>query len=463
MRVLQVTNGYPPAARGGVETYTQAVAQALAGRGHAVEVFARLSALGEPEYAVHHDSLNGIPVRSIVNDLTDAPRFEQRYRNARVDAGFVDHLAAFRPEVVHVQHVLGLSATLLAAARARGVGVVVTLHDFWWVCPRATLLTAGQALCPGPVAPVDCVTCLGGVRLGPASAMQRLPAYKWLLARLPHQVYARSRRRLSVPASRALPAERVARHRRQVELRTALLIGELEQVQVRLAPSRFVQQVYAAHGLPAERVEVVPLGLDFTPKPLTRLQLPKNPGVVVTYIGALVRQKGPDVLLRGYAIASLPGELRLYGQAQPQDAFAGEVQAAAAQDARVRIMGTFDRQALADILAQTDVLVIPSRFYETYSFVAREALQAGVPVIASALGALPEVVRDGENGRLVPPGDAEALAQALEWVAARLPRLRAGARTTQAGPSMPEHVSALEHYYARAVEGCPREPKGSPC
>jgi glycosyltransferase involved in cell wall biosynthesis len=85
--------------------------------------------------------------------------------------------------------------------------------------------------------------------------------------------------------------------------------------------------------------------------------------------------------------------------------------------------------------------------------VAREALAAGVPVIASALGALPEVVSDGENGLLVPPADAGALSAALERAAADLARLKAGARTSRPAPSLAEHVAELEQRYERALAG----------
>jgi len=66
------------------------------------------------------------------------------------------------------------------------------------------------------------------------------------------------------------------------------------------------------------------------------------------------------------------------------------------------------------ILRDLDVLVIPSLAQETYSFVAREAIWAGVPIIAATVGALPEAVTDCDNGFLVPPGDVGALRERLE-------------------------------------------------
>src|SRR5260221_5471253 len=162
MRILQVTNGYPPEARGGVETYTQAIARALVARGHAVEIFCRVSAPRQPEYTLRREQVEGIAVRRVVNDLTDVTRFEQHHRNTHIEGPYRQHLQDFQPELVHFQHCLGLSGTLLSATRDWGLPVLVTLWDFWFICPRATLFTAERTLCAGPHGVVDCVTCLGG-------------------------------------------------------------------------------------------------------------------------------------------------------------------------------------------------------------------------------------------------------------------------------------------------------------
>ena len=85
MRILLVSNGYPPEARGGVETYTHTLAAAFAARSHQVEVFCRLSHPGLPEYTLQVARQEGISIWRVVNDLTDATRFEAHYRNSRFD------------------------------------------------------------------------------------------------------------------------------------------------------------------------------------------------------------------------------------------------------------------------------------------------------------------------------------------------------------------------------------------
>jgi glycosyltransferase involved in cell wall biosynthesis len=100
---------------------------------------------------------------------------------------------------------------------------------------------------------------------------------------------------------------------------------------------------------------------------------------------------------------------------------------------------------------QVDVVVVPSLWYEAYSFLVSEAFAAGLPVLASRLGALADRVRDGVDGLLLPPGDIMAWRAAMQRLLDEpdlLPRLRAGVRPPM---TMEEHVDRLETLYAQII------------
>lgn len=82
-------------------------------------------------------------------------------------------------------------------------------------------------------------------------------------------------------------------------------------------------------------------------------------------------------------------------------------------DSTIRLAGILPRERLGEALIAADWLALPSIWLENSPMVVLEALATGVPVLASAVGGIPEVVRHGENGWLVPPGDPEAIARAL--------------------------------------------------
>jgi len=118
-------------------------------------------------------------------------------------------------------------------------------------------------------------------------------------------------------------------------------------------------------------------------------------------------------------------------------------------------MGRYDQKDLPSILGQMDVLVIPSTWHETFSLVAREGLLSGTPVIASEIGALPEVINSGQNGLLVPPGDVDALHGALHNLSADpalLAHLREGAiLSAKEIKSMEDHVREVDLIYQALV------------
>ncbi|MGD9404540.1 MAG: glycosyltransferase [Anaerolineae bacterium] len=114
-------------------------------------------------------------------------------------------------------------------------------------------------------------------------------------------------------------------------------------------------------------------------------------------------------------------------------------------------MDRYHQEDLPAILRSIDVVIVPSLWHETFSIVAREALLSGTPVVASEVGALPEIVEHGRNGLLVPAGGVDALHGALQRLSVErglLARLQDGARhSAKQIKSREEHVLEVEQIY----------------
>jgi glycosyltransferase involved in cell wall biosynthesis len=122
-------------------------------------------------------------------------------------------------------------------------------------------------------------------------------------------------------------------------------------------------------------------------------------------------------------------------------------------DRRVRFLGSVPRDSVLRLFCAADASVLPSA-WENFPHTVVEALAVGCPVIASAVGGVPEVVRDGENGLLVAPGDASALAAAIERFfgdAELRERLRGAAARSVAGYSEVATFAAIEEELRKAV------------
>jgi glycosyltransferase involved in cell wall biosynthesis len=187
----------------------------------------------------------------------------------------------------------------------------------------------------------------------------------------------------------------------------APLLRRLRDLTVRRAahvicPSAFLRDLAIGWGVPADRVSVLPNPAPAVP-PLER---GSHDGVVLAFAGRFGPQKSLDVLFD--AVERVDGvRLRVAG--------AGEL--AATPPASAELLGPLPREDVLQLFADADASVLSSS-WENFPHTVVESLAVGTPVIATRVGGVPEVVEDGVNGLLVPPGDVEALAAAISRFAA---------------------------------------------
>ena len=391
MRLLYVIHQFFPDCHSGTEQHCLAAAREAARRGHDVTVL-----------SLHWDhDRNHPPIR-----LFDAP-FEglrvirlnhwrgvnpndvlRDYDNLHLDGWFQRVLDDVQPDVVHSFHLRQLGGNLLRVARANGLRVVVTLTDFWFLCPRFTLMKRDGGLCEGPPdGGRGCVTC-------------EFPELEHVS-----------------PAASATGSDAPARLRALLD-RSSALMRDLERAHVVTAPSRFLAAMFERNGFAHERFVTVPYGLEpgrITPLPADRPRRPLQLG----FCGVLSPWKGVHVLLDAVLSSNADVELTIHGRTEEPtfQTYIDELMQRAASDPRVRFAGAYDEADAPRIFADMDVLVVPSTWYENTPFVMLEAFAAGVPVIASDLGGLSEVVEADRNGVVFRAGDADDLRAAVERVA----------------------------------------------
>lgn len=176
-----------------------------------------------------------------------------------------------------------------------------------------------------------------------------------------------------------------------------------------VCPSSFLRDLALEWGVEAARISVLP-----NPTPPVPALPPRDglraalgvDGLLFAFAGRLGPQKSLDVALA--AVERVPGATLLVAGDGEQRA---ELERAAG--AQTRFVGPLSRERVLELFAAADAAVLPSS-WENFPHSVVEALAVGTPVIATAVGGVPEVVTDGENGLLVPPGDVDAFAAALQ-------------------------------------------------
>ena len=308
--------------------------------------------------------------------------------------------ASFRPQVIHVHNVFPLvSPAVFWIGRSLSVPVVQTLHNFRLLCPEGTFLRDGRI----------CEDCLGRV---PWRAV-------W------HGCY-----RGSVPQSAALTAS-ITLHRA-----AGTYPGRVARF---IALTQFARAKFVAGGLPPERIAVKPNFVD--------VERPdEGPRSGALFVGRLSREKGIDVLLR--AVAMLPDlELTVVGDGPER---APEV------PVRTRWLGALPHAEVIERMREAACLVLPSICFEGFPRTIVEAFACGLPVIASRLGPLPEIVEDSRTGLLFEAGSAEDLARCLRQVRdspAACRRMGENARQVYEARYTPQsNYASLLNVYNQAAE-----------
>ncbi len=455
MKILQVVHGFPPSAQAGAELHCYWLSKELTKRGHDVAVFCREGGTDLPDYSILDDTLDDLAVRRVVNnyqEMRDGPlhtAFHLDYRNERIGALLEDYLGEFQPDVVHVQHCRGLSASILEALRRRGIPHVLTIHDYWYLCQRVNLLRGDGSLCSGPMGGTRCGRCQG---LSPVDAtpddLRRYGLARLIMRALPPRV-----RKHFIPRWHALV--RVSGDKaytlRMYADRTSYLGGQLRETAHLISPSNFARDMYVPYGLPEERSKVIPYGID-----LKRWEgFRRKPSAILRFgfLGTLLPSKGVHVLLEAYQRVRGPSaSLVLHGSDGDDPAYARRIRSLA-KECEARLAGRYDNSGLTEILSEIDVLVVPSLWHETYGIVVREGQLAGAPVIASRVGGITEGIRHGEDGFLVDPGDVSGLAAAMRRFMDEpglLPRFRANLRPRVL--TVAENADAVERIYEGAMQ-----------
>lgn len=268
-----------------------------------------------------------------------------------------------QPDLLHVGHMMRGSEFVQAAVELQ-IPYLVTLTDFWVICPNAKLLTESQQICQGP-------------RQGKA-CRQSCPSesHKWIPRRL-----AQMRR-------------------------------VLQQAAAVVTPSRFLANTLRAEfgELP---LTVIPYGIDTAHLQPNRRTYPTQEPLTFLFAGTLYPPKGIHLLLSAFEKLSDPNvRLEIYGTGP----FDGMVRQQAAIDPRIRFKGRYTTEQLSNILQQVDVVVVPSVWHENLPLIMQEAQAAGVPTLVSDVGGMTECVTDGVNGFTFGVGDVADLQRKMQGI-----------------------------------------------
>ena len=377
MRILHIVHQYPPDHVGGTEFYTQTLAAYQQRAGHEVAIFC-------PASRTATTVENGIRVHRISDGGAGRTKvFASTFYQPTMQRALTAVIAQSPPDIIHIQHLMGLPSRIINDIRAAGIPYVITLHDYWYGCANAQLIINGtDDVCTGADANgLNCARC--------ALTRAEKSSWGWLAPALS-------------------PIMRQRNGRLQQIIKNAAYV---------IAPTEFVRTAYAQMGLAGKNMIVITHGIELPQAQikaaLANRSARKAGQLRIGYVGSLGWQKGLHHLIA--AVNRLPAAevtVDIYGGLDTFPDYVADLQAMATHTG-IRFNGRISREQIWQAFANMDIFAFPTLWYEASPLTIDEAFAARTPILASDIGAVGEKVKDGIDGLLVPPGDEEALYHAL--------------------------------------------------
>lgn len=404
MKICLISHAYPPEKLGGAEVYAERIAAALAHKGHRVTVITQAPFRGITSLLPKKYTKNGISFYSFyplnIFSIYQAHKKPLLAKALWRAIDLINPLPALlvqgilkkeRPDIIHTQIIHGFSPLFLfRAIKKIKIPLVQTIHSYGFLCFRCDLLRPSGRVC------------------------RRLPFFCRVFARI-----------------------------------SAAAIGGIPQAVI--SPSKFCLLLHAEQGFFSQAKKIVlanGVALSDT--------LKENHNTIsrrefrIIFAGRLAKNKGAQVLIGAFRKLAAPqAKLIIAGEGNWENKLRRLCQG----DKRIVFTGKLSAEEMRSLYASASLTVVPSLYYEPFGNCIIESLAAGVPVIASRIGGIPELIQEGSNGYLFEPGDRPGLKKLLERIILNPQQLEAlsqNAFLSSRQYDLTKHIGELEKIYAEA-------------
>ncbi len=406
MKILFALHQFFPRHYTGTETFVLNLSRQMQRMGHQVKVLTYATFEGDDlrpykDMLLGEYSYQGVPVISIGHkeppEDRDFRMFDRTMENAI--GGILDREAF---DLVHVCHPMRVGS-VVKAAKKRKIPIVLTLTDFWLLCPKAVAITPKNELCNGPRGGTKCAKkCFG-------------EAKKHIL-----------------------------------QERFKEIDEVLKGADCIVSPTKFLMRVFQDNGYSG--IKVIPFGQDYSDvRPYDRVY-DKDSKLTLGFMSTLLPHKGAHIFIEALNKAGMSNiSAKIYGGSFSKEEYYNSLVGSVKNREQVQFLGEYDKEDMPEILQDLDALVLPSTWWENSPLVLLKALSHNVPVIASNLGGMTEIVKDKENGFTFESGSSDSLAEVIRRIGSDpgiLNGIRAGIRHP---PRIEEEAFHYERIYSAFI------------
>lgn len=389
MTIVHITLNHYPEGKRGVEVYVHELLEELSKRNRVI-LFTRSASVEAP--------------RTEFNGAYHLFKIPKKTGDREARKYFFRCLRDFTPDIINIHQFPGLGRGNLHTLLKIHIPYVVSFHEYSLFCQRLWLMKDGQTRCS--FLSEDCAQC-----------------------KYPENFVRRSF------------------YRHKVRRRLRDLLNVTNNASALISPSYSMKRNLEGFGVENEDFNVLRLGIRREKVRMRRAPLRRGDDIAIGFIGSIAFHKGIAVLLEAMHLAGISNRLLLYGKIRQPEA--RDIEALIRKTPGVELRGEFDNTDIMKVLEEIDILVAPSICEETFCLVVDEARAAGIAVITTRIGAMPERIIDGRNGFLVEPGNAEMLADKLRWLVAHYDSVVTTLDVTHNLSTIEENAAFYEQVYAR--------------
>lgn len=403
MRILLVSHSFPPVSYAGTEIYTYNLARSLMTLGHEVLVVYRTSLDKYGNYSIQINSFDNIPILTI-NKLFYKENFKKTYFDEKIDELFASIIDTIKPDLVHINHVMNLSMGIVNVIKKRKIPVVMTLHDYWLICPQIHI----------------------------------------------HKNFDLCYSKNEADCSLCIEKQGFTKDIRHIKERDMIAADILNKIDTLISPSIFLKNKFTEFfNLDKRKILHIQNGIAVENADHNIIAYSRDK-IVLGYFGFVAKYKGLHILLEAFEkIDKTKYDLCIYGLLDPTYA---EFLDNTYKWWRNKYYGPYKNYGVINLMRNNiDVLVFPIIIYENCPTVINEALYAGVPVICVNIGGASELIRENANGLLFNNLEPDDLKEKIESLTDEtLDRLKSNLKKHQPY-SFKEHAMDIVNLYKKHI------------
>lgn len=337
-------------------------------------------------------------------------------------------ISEIRPDVMHINEIIGFSSNIIDLALRENIKVFVTVHEYWWLCPHRVMVDFNGKICEGPVNLSKCSYCINSIKKNFNSDKIKFKyrlqaASPKLFNMIMHIKKKMVGNKQVVPCNNNIEKEIPLDYPIDIAVRNRLSknIERLNSCNNIIAVSKDVENVLIKYGVKKDKIIVQHIGSTIAEKQIASDKVTNPEHIVFGYIGGVGYYKGIHVLAEAFSLLSAEEKAKVqidvYGRGDNNyiDSIRKTYLNGSA-DTNFCFRGAYYPQDIEAITKNIDIMVLPSLCADTAPQTIFESFSAGIPIIAPNIGGFPDFVIDKHNGLLFEPGSAVSLKEKIQYI-----------------------------------------------